>query len=107
YVVAGRLATLLRGAALRAELVPAIAAAGCFATASVGLFEWRVLSPLAFAPAFATTGAVLVGLGHWRRLAGLRWQGYAVTAIAAFHACRRLLDAPPNGAPEIAGVVIV
>ena len=51
YAVAARLATLLRDQALRAELVPAIVAAACFATTSLGLFEWRVLSDVALAPA--------------------------------------------------------
>lgn len=107
YAVAARLSALLRDPTLRTEVVPAIVAAGCFATASLALFEWRVLSEAALAPALATTGAVLLGIGHWRRLAGLRWQGYALAAIAAGRASVRLLDAPPDGAADIAGVAIV
>ena len=60
----------------------AAGAAATLATALLVVFEWRVLSPNAIAPAWALTAVGLVALGLWKRQAALRWHGYAVAVVA-------------------------
>ena len=65
------------------------------ATVAFAVFKWRVLPPLAVAPAWALTAAVLVALGFTRQRTGQRWQGYVLAGVAATSALGTLLDAAP------------
>ena len=72
----------------------AAAIASLVGTVLVALLEWRLTPSAAIAPTWAATAAALAGLGFWRRIAALRWQGYGVVGVALFWVSVHLLVPP-------------
>ena len=77
------------------------------ATLFLVVFEWRVLSPHAIAPAWAFTAVGLVAAGLWKRPSALRWHGYAVAVAAAVRAVAPLLSRLPESQTETVAIGVV
>jgi len=77
------------------------------ATVFLVVFEWRMLSPHAIAPAWALTAVGLVAAGLWKRPSALRWHGYAVAVAAAVRAVTPLLSRLPESQTETVAIGVV
>lgn len=103
---AWRLATRPDDAKIPGRLI-ATGISAALATAFLAIFEWRVLSPHAIAPAWALTAVGLVALGTWRRQWAWRWQGYALALVATVRAVSPLAGGPPQGTAETVAIALV
>ncbi|MEO8481464.1 MAG: DUF2339 domain-containing protein [Acidobacteriota bacterium] len=60
--------------------------AGTASVALLAAFEWRVVPRPSLGGTWAITAACLATFGEWRRIAGARWQAYALAAAATLRA---------------------
>ena len=93
YLLAGRLAHRARSVR-DADLPIAAGAMVSLGTVFLAVFEWRVLeeaNSVLVGPAWTLTALVCLGVGIWRRLAVLRWQGYLLLFAGAATALQPIL----------------
>jgi len=101
YLITGRLARRA-GSVRDADLPIAAGAMACLGTAFLAVFEWRVLeeaNPVLVGPAWTLTALACLGVGIWRRIAVLRWQGYVLLFAGAATALQPILR-PTTASPD-------
>ena len=74
---------------------------GLAGTVTLALLKWRLASFDLIGPLWAAAGFTMAGIGRWRRITDLRWQGYPLLLLGAVHTTGPILAPGDATSPEI------